>query len=162
VPSPAPDADKNDVERKILFDIGIKITKNQVYTGENLTSTISLINLGVPGRVNVTASYRIADSAGNTVYQESEIIPVETQLEFLKEFNTHQFEEGIYTLFGEINYEGQKEPAMADDSFTVNTTYLQKYGKNILWIIGSLILIALIIWFAIKKRKNRKTMTEKT
>jgi hypothetical protein len=105
--------------RKILFDIGVKINKKDVFVNEKLSSTISLINLGVPGKVNVTAIYRIIDSAGNTVYEESEIVPVETQLEFLKEFDISKLDEGTYTLLSEIKYEGQKEPARAADSFSI-------------------------------------------
>jgi hypothetical protein len=147
---PTPVALANDSGRKILFDIGVKINRKQIISGENLTSIINLINLGVPGRVNVTAVYRIIDTAGNTVYQESEIVPVETQFEFLKDFNTNYLEEGEYTLLAEINYEGQKEPARADDAFIVTKTFWQKFGRIILIVLGELLLIGLIIWFAIK------------
>jgi hypothetical protein len=128
--------------KQILFDIGVKINKKNLFVNEKLVSTISLINLGVPGKVNVTAIYRIIDSVGNTVYEEREIVSVETQLEFLKEFDISKLDEGTYSLLAEVKYEGQKEPARADDVFYVQKSFMQKFGIIILLVLA-VILISL-------------------
>ncbi len=158
---PTPKIERNDSERKVLFDIGIRIIKKQVFINENLTSAITLINLGVSGEVNVTIIYRIIDSAGNTVYMEKEIVSVETQTEFLKDFNVLGFSEGEHTLLVEIKYEWQKEPARADDSFIIKKTFVQKFGKIVLVIFGELILVGLVVWFAIKDAIYLKILARK-
>jgi len=147
--------------RKVLFDISVKINKKEVFVNEKLTSTISLINLGVPGEVEITAYYRIINEKGDVVYEESEIISVETQKEFIKEFDISRLDEGKYTLLSEIKYEEQREPARADDSFIVKKTFVQKFSRIILWIIGGMLLISMIIWFAIKDRIYLRILAKK-
>ena len=138
--------------RKVLFDIGVKINKKNVFVNEKLVSTISLINLEVPGEVKVVIYYRIVDEKGDIVYEESEMVLVETQKEFIKEFDISKLDEGEYTLLSEIKYEGQKGPARTEDVFYVQKTLMQKFGRTILVIIGGMLLIMMIVWFAIKDR----------
>jgi hypothetical protein len=158
---PTPIAERNDSERKILFDIGVKITNKQIIMGDNMTAAISLINLGVSGRVNITATYGIIDSEGNTVYRESEIVSVETQLEFLKDFDISGLDEGTYTLLSEIKYEGQKEPARAEDVFYVKKTAPQKFGMVILLVLGVVLVSLLAIGIVLKKKIYFKMLAEK-
>jgi hypothetical protein len=147
--------------KQILFDIGMKINKKEVFVNEKLVSTISLINLGVPGKVNVTAIYRIIDSAGNTVYEESEIVTVETQLEFLKEFDISKLDEGTYSLLAEVKYEGQKEPARADDVFYVQKSFMQKFGIIILLVLAVILISLVVIWIIFKERVYLERMAKK-
>ncbi len=148
-------------ERKILFDIGIKINKKEVFVNEKLASTISLINLGVPGKVDVTAYYLIINEKGDVVYEESEIVPVETQLEFLKEFDISKLDEGTYALLSEIKYEGQKEPARAEDVFYVQKTFMQKFGMVILLVLGVILIGLVVIWIILKERVYLEKMAKK-
>lgn len=130
--------------RKILFDIGVKINRKNVFVNEKLTSTISLINLGVPGEVKVVIYYRIIDERGDVVYEESEMVLVETQKEFIKEFDISKLDEGEYTLLSEIKYEGQKEPARAEEVFYVQKTFMQKFGMMIVLALVVLIILTML------------------
>jgi hypothetical protein len=137
--------------RKILFDIGVKINKKNVFVNEKLVSTISLINLGVPGEVKAVVYYRIIDEKGDVVYEESEMVLVETQKEFIKEFDVSKLDEGEYTLFSEIKYEEQKEPARAEDVFYVQKTLMQKFGVMI--ILALVVLIILTVFCILFKER---------
>jgi len=146
--------------RKVLFDIGVKINKKDVFVNEKLTSTISLINLGVPGEVKVVIYYRIIDGKGDVVYEESEMVLVETQKEFIKEFDILKLDEGEYTLFSEIKYEGQKGPARAEDVFYVQKTFMQKFGMTIILALVVLIILT-VICIMFKERIYLKRIAKK-
>ena len=149
------------IGRKILFDIGVKINKKDVFVNEKLTSTISLINLGVPGEVKAVVYYRIIDEKGDVVYEESEMVLVETQKEFIKEFDVSKLDEGEYTLFSEIKYEGQKEPARAEDVFYVQKTFMQKFGITIALILGVVLISLLVSWIILNERVYLKKIAKK-
>jgi len=142
-------------ERGVLFDISAEINKKEVFLNEKLMSTISLINLGVPGRVDVIVYYKIINEKGDVVYKESKIVSVETQKEFLKEFDISGLSAGTYSLVAEINYEGQKEPAKAEDVFKlidragitgfISFDIISKSSRNILIILLILCAAAVIL-----------------
>ena len=131
--------------KTILFDILVKILKKEIISGENLTSTISLINFGVPGKVDANVHYIIKDSAGNVYVESRETIPVETQLDFIKGFDVSGLKEGGYTLAADLTYIGQTEPATSEDTFTI----LKKSNNNLILIIalGVLVILVLLILF---------------
>ena len=106
--------------QEALFDINLKLLKKIFSPQEKLSAVITLINLEVPGKVSAILLYQIKDKAGNILYEEKEIVPVETQIEFIKEINISELNEGEYTLFVDLNYEGQKEPAQAEEEFTIS------------------------------------------
>lgn len=103
----------------VLFDIDLKIVKNEIFSSETLSAVVSLTNIGRAGEVIVRLNYMIIDSAKGIVYSESERTPVETQLQFIKEFDISRLREGSYKLSAGLSYEGQKEPAQSADVFVV-------------------------------------------
>jgi len=46
-------------------------------------------------------------------------VPVETQMQFVKEFDVSQLGAGRYSLTADLQYPGQKEPAQSADVFIV-------------------------------------------
>ena len=103
---------------KALFDISAELTRELV--DEELVAKITLINFGEPGLVNATVHYVIKDSFGNVVYEETEVVPVETQVEYLKTFDISGFKDDEYTLLVDLEYQEQKEPAKSESAFTVD------------------------------------------
>ena len=110
---------KSNGTRQVLFDINIKAINKEVLSGKNLNVIVGLINLGVSGRVNASLYYKILDSNNAEVYSESEIVPVETQLEFIKEVDISFLPAGNYKITADMIYKGQKEPAHAEALFTI-------------------------------------------
>jgi hypothetical protein len=151
---------------KALFDIVSTIITPQITLGENLTARISLLNFGNKTNLNVTLNYLITDSNNNTILSEKEIVPVEIQAEFIKEFMLpSQITLGEYKLFVEINYEGQEKEAVSQGSFEILP---EKQGFY--WIIGisllAIIIVIIVVYVLVKSeyinkiRENKKLREE--
>lgn len=108
---------KNEIPQT-LFDINIKAVKSIMLKKEKFSAVVKLMNLGQPGQVNATVKYTIMDSQNNMVYQETQIVLVETQTEFIKEFSL-DMAIGTYTITADLSYNGQIEPAQSVDNFEV-------------------------------------------
>ncbi len=106
-------------ERYALFDIYVELAEDVIDSGGELLAKIGLINFGDEGLISVNLSYVIEDAWGNVVYEEDEVVDVETQREFLKGFDVSGFASGEYTLFIDLKYEGQNEPAQAQKVFFI-------------------------------------------
>ena len=126
----------------------VPILKKEVSLGGEITSTVGLINLGVPGKINASIFYQIKDQFNEVVYNETEIVLVETQIEFIKTIDVSKLTKGNYRLIATLNYSGQKQPAQAEDTFTiVNPSGLS--SSNTLIIYSVLIIsisVALVLW----------------
>jgi len=110
---------KSNGTRQVLFDINLKAINKEVLNGKNLSVIVGLMNLGVSGRVNASLHYRILNFNNAEVYNENEVVPVETQLEFIKELDISSLPPGDYKLITDLKYKGQKEPAHAEATFTI-------------------------------------------
>jgi len=149
-------SDKIKSNQDTLFDINLRILKRNLAISEKLSSSVSLINLGIPGKVKTNLTYIISNSDGAEVYREEEIVPVETQIEFIKVMDTSELKEGDYMLYVELKYEGQTEPATAQESFTVGKASLFNAYSPYLIIVFILGLI-LIIWAVLRIYKKIKS-----
>ncbi|HJX50339.1 hypothetical protein A3K73_05605 [Candidatus Pacearchaeota archaeon RBG_13_36_9] len=163
---------------KALFDIVLTVINPQIILGENLTAKISLVNYGNKTNLNVTLNYTITDSNNKTILREKEIVPVEIQNEFIKEFVLpSQIALGEYKLFVEINYEGQEKEAVSQGSFKIlpkkQGFFPSLIGKAI-WtdsdkrnylITGTslLVIIMIVVYILIKKsiRENKQSIKYK-
>lgn len=102
-----------------LFDIFMELTSHSIPIERNLSSIITLINIGSPGNVSVYLDYMIRDTSGNMLYVEQEERSLATQTEFIREFATHALQPGDYLLTVQLTYLGQKEPAVTESPFTI-------------------------------------------
>ncbi|OGJ21310.1 hypothetical protein A3K73_05655 [Candidatus Pacearchaeota archaeon RBG_13_36_9] len=146
---------KNDT----LFDISLQIIKDKIFPNENLSVAMTLINLGIPGKVNANLHYRIVSSSGEMVYEEKEVVPVETQIEFIKTINTYDLEQGNYRLLVDLSYEGQIEPANAQGSFSIGNGFLLGSVQRVFVYILSLFfltLISLTSYLLLRELKKRR------
>jgi len=108
--------------REALFDINVELMSEKI-TRDELLAAITLINFGQPGLTDVSlhySIYSIEDTTGNVIYEETEIIPVETQKEFVKIFDVSELDDGEYILSLDLKYEGQTEPARAEKKFVIS------------------------------------------
>jgi outer membrane protein assembly factor BamB len=146
-----------------LFDVNLGLLNKQVQKNKNLTVVVSLINLGVPGKVNATLYYEIENANKEIKYTETEVVPVETQEEFIKTMDVSTLENGAYTLFIDLKYEGQKEPAQAKTEFTVytNKTLGVLVLEHIILVVIVILLIVGIVSFFLLRPRIKEIMTPK-
>jgi hypothetical protein len=136
-------------EKQVLFDINLNLPKKEIISGANLTASLGLTNLGVPGKTNISLNYTIKDSFGNIVYSKIDTLIVETQTEFLKEFDVSKLAVGEYSISADLKYEGQKEPARAEEKFSIVAEEKRLTPAGIAF----LVLIALAVLFAVFKSR---------
>jgi len=149
----------NKNSRDTLFDINLRVLEKRISPDDKLSGTVSLINLGIPGKVQANLVYQIKDETGKVYYEEKEVVPVETQIEFIKTIDVEGFPPGKYNLWVDLSYVGQKEPARALDSFSVGEGFLFQFKPPIIIfvLINALILfcVFLIIYFRHQIKKLR-------
>jgi eukaryotic-like serine/threonine-protein kinase len=146
-----------------LFDINLGLVNKNVQKSKNLTMIVSLINLGIPGQVNATLYYEIDNASNAMIYNETEIIPVETQEEFIKSLDINKLASGSYKLLIDLKYEGQKEPAQAQTEFVVyDNKTVGIFLLEHLYLIILIILLAgaIVLGFYIKKRMKNKELAQ--
>jgi len=132
-------------KKETLFDINLNIIEDKIHQSEqNLSVVVTLINLGIPGKVNANLHYRILGSSGEIVYEEEEVIPVETQIEFIKTIDTVGLMNGNYKLLVDLSYTGQTEPARAEAGFSIGEGFLFEHSSGIFLFALICILSALI------------------
>ncbi|MBR9705967.1 hypothetical protein GOV14_02960 [Candidatus Pacearchaeota archaeon] len=135
--------------KNVLFDI-----KLEILDSKGLELKINLLNFGVPGRVNASLYYEVSDSAGKVVYEENEIVSVETQIEFIKSIKGLDLNNGKYKVFVDLKYEGQQVPAFAEDFFIIKKSIKENSTVMAILISGGVILFLLFIWIVIKIYKK--------
>lgn len=154
-------SDQQIVIQFSLFDIVVDIPENykRVRAGDELLTSISLINVGSGGRIDIFLDYWITDIAGNTVLSEKETVAVETQNNFVRTFDIpDDTEPGDYTFHAKLSYPDlELEPEYAT-GFEVQ----RSQTRNVTFIIfegfAFLAAISLLYWKKDKiKRKIEKT-----
>lgn len=105
--------------KNILFDISLKMINNEVTIDDEIQAAVSLLNIGIPGKVEAHVNYSIYNKTNDLIYFEEEVIPVETQIEFIKNFGKFNLSLGEYYIIANLSYSGQIEPAISEDKFSV-------------------------------------------
>jgi len=158
-------------EKTALFDIDVELINSRITYRDNneLLTKITLINFGKEGSVDAYLDYTITDSENNIVYEESEVVPVEAQKEFLKVINVSRLTDGKYILLLSLKYEGQNEPAISEKEFVISRDKTLINGaiilfgyelenRSILSICGIGIIILSIINLIIYKIRKREAI----
>jgi len=139
--------------RKFLFDVIIDMLEDTAGDDGEINSKITLINVGVNGKVDTTLYYEIVDSEGTIFYSEEEKIAVETQLEFIKTFDVASYPDGKYMVYVDLDYEAQEEPAQSMATFYVGEKPGIPFWIYLLAIL-IIILAAIIVYYLMKKRNK--------
>ena len=139
-----------------LFDVSLKIPEKYQYLspGEDVSAEISLYNLAGTGKVDVFVEYAILNRNGEEILREQETIAVETSTSFIRSFKLPEgVSSGKYFLYVKTTYNGLV--ASASSQFNVGFIPTLTLSEQILFIvIGVLIVLALIIFFEIRKIKK--------
>jgi hypothetical protein len=114
------------IKEVALFDIGVEFTETSISENNELLAKISLVNFGSPEDIDVNISYLILDKEGNILYQEFDVVTVDTQTEFLRSFDISNLTLGDYTLQAHLFYAGQVEEAKTEGSFDISAKVDQK------------------------------------
>ncbi len=145
----------NTRSKEILFDVSVVVLEDKIYRGDKFKSQINLIPVGDKG-LNVSLRYLIKDFKGKTHYEETEILYIDKQESFVKEFNTNWLTAGDYILGVELTYSGHSGGfATASDQFEILSPL--KYFKLpyvFLFLIVIAIIILILIIRDIKKYKK--------
>jgi len=148
-----------DVQRVIdtsLFDIIVEIPDKYkiISSGEELLTSIKLINVGSAGRVDVFLDYLIDSASGDVIIKKRETVAVETQANFVRSFDIPRgTEPGIYHITAQIVY--------ADGKYAVSDHMFEIAGEtnfgNYSWLLGvmGLIIVTLSVY---KSRKGIRLM----
>ncbi len=106
---------KEDKKRKHLFDINGEM----VYQDQDTISVrIGLLNFGEEAAVTAHVFYSIRSKKGH-VYQDDEYIEVGGQKEIIREFDISGYEPGNYSIYLNLEYDGQVEPAQSVLEFSI-------------------------------------------
>jgi len=137
----------NSTTNSALFDIVIDILKSPTVQDKTMLAKVSLVNFGVSGDVNAKLVYTIKDSKGVIMTSYEKNIPVETQREFIETINLQNLDAGSYTIFVELKYSGQKEPAIAQKDFSI----ANQSNPSVLLIMMIFVLVILLV-IAIRRK----------
>lgn len=134
-----------------LFDAKMDIPSAymEVKPGDELKTQITLLNIGPPKKVDVTATYIIKDKKGNVVYESSETFAVEKQTSFAKSFKIPKYlEPGDYIAIVEVRYENSF--AVSSELFRVisEKSVVQQIAKSKPLAVVFVIFIAFVFLFA--------------
>ena len=144
----------NSIESKeVLFDINLDIpaSNRNLNPGEDLKIQLTLFNLGDIGKTDVELEYIIKDFEGNIIYEESEMIIVETQISYSKEIHLgSDILPGEYVVFAVARYGA----SIGTSSFLFQVedpkeNLLDRYNRHL--IIAMIFLILVLLLFVIYK-----------
>ncbi len=151
-----------EIESKdILLDAYVEIpsTSKRVLPGEDLLAEIMIFNLGASRTAReIRIEYKIRDLDGNDIFEEHEIITIETQADFIKRIHIPENTEyGDYILYVRAIYNGEVASASARFEVVKSKVTL---GEKI-FIAFVILIIAIILFLSEKKKKRLKEKQEK-
>lgn len=119
---------KTNIINNSLFDIQITIPDDFkiLSPGNELLTSVKLVNLGSAGRIDVFLDYWIVDADQSIILKNRETVAVETQTSFVRTFDIPKnVKPGIYSLNAKLTYADGKE-ATAHSSFEIITKQTDK------------------------------------
>ncbi len=140
-----------------LFDSAISVLEKfrSLKAGQPLKAQITLLQVGKPEKVDVTANYEIQDFSGNKFAEESETFFVLNEKSFAKDFATNGLPPGKYIVGMEILYPG----AFATSSSQFEIVEGGLFSPTILIISGFVVIVLIIIiFFFVWERRRKKRL----
>lgn len=141
----------------LLFDSNIIVLNKdyQVARGSPLKTSVTLVPMGEPERLDVTLNYVIKDYLGKIYLTQSESLLVEKEVEFKRNFGTGMLPLGKYIVGLELIYPGGVAPSSA--YFEVIKRSPVNFLALIIFflIIIIIIIIILLIIYLIRRRQER-------
>lgn len=135
---------------KRLFDIEVRVN-DKVSPGEPIYAKISAQDLGSGISKNVKLYYSIRDFEDNTIVMREEVVNIERKGVFDRELRFPRIVSGKrYVFYVQIEYDDKV--AFATDTFKVR----EAVGVSVTYIIISALILALIVWIAVRVLWQRK------
>jgi len=138
-----------------LFDISLSLDDSIISNSNELSAVVTFESFGTePTPVNLT--FIIEDESGNEIYREEDSITVITEEVLRKSFEGLNLPRGDYTLVLETLYNVDVFDEFRQE-FEISVE--KKYVNLWIWIIGGIVavlVIGLVLWLVIRKRKKRK------
>ncbi|MBI2124718.1 hypothetical protein HYT92_02900 [Candidatus Pacearchaeota archaeon] len=134
-----------------LFDAKIDVTTayKEVKNGDDLKAQITLLNVGPPKKVDVTATYLIKDKRGNVMHESSETFAVEKQTSYVKSFRiTDNYKPGDYLIAVEIRYENSFAVSSELFSVTQEKSLISEVVKSSPMALIFITLVGFVLLFA--------------
>ena len=133
---------------------------SKVAPGETLPISVKLMNFGEGETVDVIINYKILNAQDELVKHEKETVAVETTASYTRKIPLPpDLPSGEYTAISEIQYKGQKVPAVSQFQFTVEKKIFGIFvSEFILYSVITLILVVGVIFlmrYIDKERKRR-------
>ena len=141
-------------EEKKLFDSSITVPESYkvISPRGDLSTFVSLLEVGPPVEVDVTVNYIIKDFDGNTVYTESETLSVYKVKSFVKKFFGLDLPPGDYVVGMEVNYPGGF--ATSSSHFSVSKREIN-YNIIIAFVLAILAVIVIVYSIIMYKKAGR-------
>jgi len=140
-----------------LFDMHAKIPleKKWIIPGESLKVNIELINLGNTTPLDVSFKYWIVNENNTLIAEMQETRAISEQSKFQIEILlSPEIKLGLYKFYAQITYDLDKV-AVAEDSFEIVKSKIEKFALMISLILITLLTIILLIFLIIKWRKKK-------
>src|SRR3989338_8081425 len=143
------------VSRVALFDVRIDFDADDLTVSQrdNIKPLISIFSLGREGRVDVQVNYQIRDDNNEVISESNEMIAVDTQISFVREFAIQETNEGNYVFFVSVKYNGQQGSATRLFRVVEEKTFLLKRENQVLVLI--FVLFVLLVYFIGRASKNK-------
>ncbi len=147
----------------LLFDSNIIVLNKDylVRQGDKLRTSVTLIPMGDPERLDVTLNYLIKDYGGNLYLTRTETVLVEDQVNFKRNFDTGILPLGEYIVGLELIYPNGVAPSSAHfEVIEKGPTTL--FGKivyfllNIILVVLILLILVIIVRLAKRIKANKK------
>ena len=137
-----------------LFDITVEIPKQyrSVQPGDELLTSIKLVNVGSAGRIDVFLDYWITGPSG-TILQKKETVAVETQANFVRTFDIPSSAlPGSYEMHAKITYFDGRE-ALSHQTFQIVSIQGASLGIKSLIILA--VIVGIILFFLVFRKLHR-------
>ncbi|MCC7574757.1 hypothetical protein KO361_04150 [Candidatus Woesearchaeota archaeon] len=137
------------------IDLTIPENYKKINTGEELLTSIKLLNLASTGRIDVILQFQITNPSNEIIYTKQETVAIETQANFVRTFKIPKDSEpGKYVLHAKMILPNERE-VTTKESFHVENKK-QKITQIIAITTTLLILTILLIINSKKHLKNYK------
>jgi cysteine-rich repeat protein len=151
----------------LLFDSNIIVLNKDylVRQGDKLRTSVTLIPMGDPERLDVTLNYVIKDYDGRLYLTRSETVLVEEQVNFKRNFDTGILPLGEYIIGLELIYPNGVAPSSAHFE-VIERGPTTLFGKIVYFILNGILIILILLIIVViirlfKRIKENKEYEEK-
>ena len=152
----------NSRSEKKLFDVSLTTPESEktIYIGEDLSTFVSLTQVGPSGKIDVSVNYVLKDFDGKILFTESESFSVYETKGYIKKFSTSGLPAGDYILGIELTYPG---------GFATSSVHFRVMGRivryevviiSVFAVMSAIIILYSILMYIKAGRRNKNRVDE--